>query len=158
MWPGASPNSTVIGAAGLTIGAIVIGGLFFARDLLMPLALASLLSFVLSPLVKKLVRKRVPRGLAVTLVMALLLTLIIVSIGLLGRQAASLAESLPTYQDNLSRKVQLAKDFLGSGGMWKQAFSVLQDLQNQLSRKRVRLRPLRSSKPHRSPLDRPSAI
>src|SRR5262245_29076385 len=44
---------------------VVIGALYFARDILMPFALAVLLSFVLAPLVKRLQKWYVPRGLAV---------------------------------------------------------------------------------------------
>jgi predicted PurR-regulated permease PerM len=133
MWPGASPQSTIMAAASLMITAIVVGGLYLGRDILMPLALAGLLSFVLSPLVKRLVRIGVPRGIAVSVVILLLLLLIGVSIWLLGKQAATLAESLPAYRENLSHKINLAREFLGSGGIWSKAFQVLSDLQAQLN-------------------------
>jgi len=45
---------------GLMIGVIVVGTLYIAREVLLPLALAILLSFVLTPL---LLRPRVPAGL-----------------------------------------------------------------------------------------------
>lgn len=133
MWPGASPQSTIMAAASLLIAAIVVGGLYLGRDILMPLALAALLSFVLSPLVKRFVRSGVPRGIAVSLVILVLLLLIGASIWLLGKQAASLAESLPAYRENLSQKINLAREFLGSGGIWSKAFQVLADLQTQIT-------------------------
>ncbi len=133
MWPGASSNSTILSAASLTIAAIVVGGLSLGRDILIPLAMAGLLSFVLAPLVKRLGRLGLPRGLAVSLVVLLLLAIIATSFWLLGKQAASLAESLPAYQANLSRKVELAKEFFGNGGIWKQALRVLEGIQSQLT-------------------------
>src|SRR3979490_2063604 len=50
------------------LGVIVVTVLYFGRDVLVPIALAILLSFVLSPLVGLLKRWYVPRGLAVGIV------------------------------------------------------------------------------------------
>ena len=46
---------------GLVIAALVVAGLYFGRTLLVPLALAFLLSFVLEPLVAQLKRMGLPR-------------------------------------------------------------------------------------------------
>jgi len=53
MWPGGSPTA-VNGAAGLTIVALIIAALYVGRDLLIPLALAGILSFILAPLLRRL--------------------------------------------------------------------------------------------------------
>ena len=55
---------------GLLIAAIVIGGLYFAQEVLLPLAVAILLSFVLTPPMLFLQRIKVPRVLAVVVVVA----------------------------------------------------------------------------------------
>jgi predicted PurR-regulated permease PerM len=47
------------------VGAFVVAILYFARESLVPIALAVLLSFVLAPLVRMLQRLKVPRTLAV---------------------------------------------------------------------------------------------
>jgi len=47
------------------IGALVVAILYFAREILVPIALAVLLSFVLAPLVRMLQRLKIPRPLAV---------------------------------------------------------------------------------------------
>ena len=44
---------------------VVIGALYFAREVLVPIALALLLSFVLAPLVRSLRNWYVPRSIAV---------------------------------------------------------------------------------------------
>ena len=43
------------------VGAFVVAILYFAREILVPIALAVLLSFVLAPLVRMLQRLKVPR-------------------------------------------------------------------------------------------------
>jgi predicted PurR-regulated permease PerM len=66
MWPGSAPSSLVNGAAGLTVFALVIAGLYLARDVMIPLVAAGFLSFLLQPLVQWLDDRRLPRTLAVT--------------------------------------------------------------------------------------------
>ena len=55
---------------------IVVAALYFARDVLVPLALAMLLSFLLGPLVTRLERRGVPRAGAVTIVAVVIFTLL----------------------------------------------------------------------------------
>ena len=62
----------MIGQAGLAFNnfivvAVIVTTLYFAREILVPIALAVLLSFVLAPLVKLFQRVRVPRPVAVVL-------------------------------------------------------------------------------------------
>ncbi|HYM98626.1 MAG TPA: AI-2E family transporter, partial [Aestuariivirgaceae bacterium] len=52
---------------GLLIAALVIAGLYFGRELLLPLALAILLSFVLTPPLLFLRRLKVPRVIGVSI-------------------------------------------------------------------------------------------
>ena len=90
---------------GLLIAAIVVTALYVGREVLVPLALAILLSFVLTPPLLFLRRLRVPRVLGVaTLVSAAFL--IILAIGwLISREAAQLAIELPRYQSTLTEKI-----------------------------------------------------
>ena len=55
---------------GLVIGAIVIAGLYFGREVLLPLALAILLSLVLTPFLLLLRRIMLPRVVAVGMVVS----------------------------------------------------------------------------------------
>ncbi len=85
------------GAETLQVAAIVVAVLYFAREMLIPIVLAVLLSFVLAPLVRALGRFRVPRVAAVLLVVALGFGLILGLGAVMGRQATSLAPtSRPT--------------------------------------------------------------
>ena len=60
-------------AMGLLAAALIIAGLYFGRDILIPLALAVLLGFVLDPLVVGLRRRGLPHIVAVIAVVGLVL-------------------------------------------------------------------------------------
>ena len=63
-------------AAGLAIAAIIVAALYFGQAVLIPLAVALLISFALGPLVHWLVRRGLSRILAVALTMMLVLTML----------------------------------------------------------------------------------
>jgi predicted PurR-regulated permease PerM len=84
---------------------LVIATLYLGRDVLIPLALASLFTFLLNPLVKRLCRWGVPRVLSLGVVtMACFSTLALVA-WLLGGELASLANDLPNHQQNIQRRI-----------------------------------------------------
>nr|WP_255434981.1 MULTISPECIES: AI-2E family transporter [unclassified Paracoccus (in: a-proteobacteria)] len=93
-------------AAGLVIAAILIAALYFGQVVLIPLAVAFLISFVLGPLVQWLVRHGLSRILAVALAMGLVLSVL----GALGTvvavQVRSLSAELPTYQSTIRAKIK----------------------------------------------------
>lgn len=84
----------------------VVAVLYFARAVLIPLALSVLLSFILAPLVNRLERLRLPRVVSVLLVVGLAF----VVIGVLGRvvfvQVNDVAEQIPRYSDNIKEKIK----------------------------------------------------
>ena len=116
---------------------IVIAALYFARDLLMPFALAVLLSFMLAPLVRRLQKWYVPRGLAVIAV-ALFAFAVIFAIGrVIVNQVNQLAADLPQYQTTLRDKIQSLRGAAGASGTLERACEVLQDLSNELNRPNI---------------------
>src|SRR6202044_1800180 len=68
------------------LAVIIIMMLYFGREIIIPIALAILLSFVLAPVVGLLQRIRVPRGLAVVSVVILAFALIFALGSLLAAQ------------------------------------------------------------------------
>jgi predicted PurR-regulated permease PerM len=84
---------------------LIVACLYWAQAVLMPVALAVLLTFMLSPLVTRLQRSHVPRVIAVLGVV----TLALAAVGgvgfVLARQVSSLAVELPRYQSNIKRKM-----------------------------------------------------
>lgn len=113
------------------VGVIVtIAALSLAQDVLIPLALAMLFSFLLAPLVKWLERRHLPRVLAVLVVVSVAAG----GIGALGyvvvRQAVDLTANLPQYQDNIVARVRALRGG-GEGGLGKMAENI-QNLQKEI--------------------------
>jgi predicted PurR-regulated permease PerM len=118
---------------GLLIAAIVICALYFGREVLLPLALAILLSFVLTPPVLMLRRIKVPRILAVAIVVAIAFGFIFSLGWMMSRQVTDLAADLPRYQVTLSEKIKALRDSMSTSLVMRRAGDVLSSLQNQLS-------------------------
>src|SRR5665648_451288 len=117
---------------GLLIATIVIGGLYFAREVLLPLALAIILSFVLTPPLLLLRRIKVPRVLAVILVVAIAFGIIGGLGWLISREATDLAGQLPSYRATLSEKITSLRESTNESKVLQKAGDVLTDLQAQL--------------------------
>jgi len=89
----------------LAVGVVIIAGLFLGKDVLIPVTLAILLSFVLSPIVDLLRRWRVPKGVAVLVAVLSALGALGGIIALVGMQAASLADDAPRYAQTIEGKL-----------------------------------------------------
>ncbi|MFZ2068270.1 MAG: AI-2E family transporter [Xanthobacteraceae bacterium] len=117
-------RSGAISASTLTniaVVAIVVCALYFGRQILVPVALAILLSFVLSPPVRLLQGKYFPRGAAVGVV-ALLAFAAIFGLGtILAAQVRELASDLPQYQATLAKKIQTLRGATTGAGTLKRA-------------------------------------
>src|SRR4051812_28693160 len=88
------------------IAAVVVSGIYFGRPVLMPLALAVLMSFALAPLVAVLKKLRLG-NVAPVLISLLFAVVIFFSLaGFMGSQLAKLAAELPHYQTNLTQKIR----------------------------------------------------
>ena len=119
---------------GLLIGVILIAGLYVAREVLLPLALAILLSFVLTPPLLMLRKIKVPRVLAVGLVVAVAFGFILGLGWLMSREATKLAADLPNYSATLSEKITALRNTTSESKVLKRAGDVLTDLQQQLDK------------------------
>src|SRR5215475_8571660 len=85
---------------------LVIGSLYWARAVFVPLALSLVLTFLLQPVVGVLHRRGLGYAPAAGLVV-LLLALLIGAIGWVTvTQLSNLASELPRYQDNLKQKIE----------------------------------------------------
>ena len=93
----------------LAVSVVVIAALYFARDVLVPITLAVLLSFVLAPVVELMQRIRVPRAPSVILAVLLALGVILATGSMIATQLANLAEELPRYQYTISEKVDTVR-------------------------------------------------
>ena len=95
----------------LAVSVAIVSGLYFAREVMVPVTLAVLLSFLLAPLVSRLRHVHVPRVPAVLLSVILALGVIVALAGLIGVQIANLASDLPRYQDTMEDKVSVVQRF-----------------------------------------------
>ena len=90
----------------LQVAVVVVAGLYLGREVLIPITLAVLLSFVLAPLASLLRRLRLGRVPSVLVAVALAIGIVIVIGTVIGSQVASLATCLPEYTGTIETKIQ----------------------------------------------------
>jgi predicted PurR-regulated permease PerM len=116
------------------VGGAIIAALYFGREVLLPIALAVLLSFVLAPPVRLLQRLYLPRLAAITIVVLLAFGVIFGLATLMFAQVSQLAADLPSYQSTLREKIQALRGATTASGTLEQASEVLRNLQRELDR------------------------
>jgi predicted PurR-regulated permease PerM len=116
----------------MAVAALIIAALYFGREILVPVALAVLLSFVLAPFVIRLHSWRVPRTVSVLVVVFIGFSIIFSLGGLMISQATHLAGKLPGYQQTLSDKIESLRGLMGGSGTLEQASEVLKELRSEL--------------------------
>ena len=99
------------GLTTLVVGVVVIAGLYLAREVLIPITLAVLLSFVLAPLVMLLRRVGLPRVPAVVSAVVLALGIILALATVIGSQVAQLAGDVPRYASTIEGKVDAVRGY-----------------------------------------------
>lgn len=120
------------GVGMLIVCAIVVGALYFGRDVLVPLALALLLSFVLAPGVTLLRRWNVGRVTSV-LIMVVCAFLVILSLGaVITQQVTILGENLPRYEYTIRGKLRSVQQTVAGAGLIERASELLRDLRNEI--------------------------
>src|SRR5580692_12998658 len=89
---------------------IVLAILYLGRSVLIPLALAIMLSLLVAPLIRALRRLRIGRASSVLIAVA---ALTVSSVGIaaaLGAQILHIAESLPQYESNVHHKLKTLEE------------------------------------------------
>jgi len=132
---GSGSDSRTALLQGLMIGAIVIGGLYIGREVLLPLALAILLSFVLTPLLLLLRKVKVPRVPAVIVVVTLAFAIIFGLGWMLSHQVAQLASDLPRYQHVLAGKISALRKSAESSGTFDNIAGALKGIEDEISQR-----------------------
>ena len=111
---------------------VVVGALYFGRDVFVPLVLAGLLSFALAPLIAALRRRGIPRTPAVITVVILAFLGIFVFGFVVAGQVSQLGASLPRYEYNIREKVRSLQSSAPGGGLVERAAEVLRDLRQDI--------------------------
>ena len=126
-----------VGFNSFVIVAITIAALYLTREILVPMALAVLLSFVLAPLVRTLQRWRCPRSGAVALAVAFALAVIVALGTMVMVQVNQLARDLPRYQTTLGEKIHHVRDVVGTSSLLKNASGLLTNLSKELEKPQI---------------------
>ena len=80
---------------------IILTGIRFAADIIVPFILALFIAVVLSPLVQRMVKLRVPRVLAISLLVIVIVMATVLLLAYLGTSLNELARTLPQYRSSL---------------------------------------------------------
>jgi predicted PurR-regulated permease PerM len=137
---------------------VIVAALYFGREILVPIALALLMSFVLSPLVRILQVWRFPRVLAVIVVVFAAFAAIFSLGALMVSQVDQLADDLPRYQSTLREKIQSLRGATAGTGTLERASAVLQDLSSELDRPKPNRTATALSSSASAPADRPIPV
>src|ERR1700686_3426097 len=122
-------TAALIGIWMILLTAFVVTILYVGRQLLIPLALAAMLTFLLAPLVGY-VERWIGRIAAVLIVVAMLFSIVGGAGWLLTRQLIDLAAKLPDYQTNIDNKLYAVR--LPTGGAFGRFSHRVSELQKQL--------------------------
>jgi predicted PurR-regulated permease PerM len=129
---GVAAVTPISSTATIAVLVVVVGALYLGSKILIPIALAILLSFTLAPIVIRLRRwglGRIPSVVAVVLLVFIGLA----SLGsVIATQLADLATNLPTYEWNLRSKIRELRIAVPSGGVVERTTSMLRDLRQEL--------------------------
>jgi predicted PurR-regulated permease PerM len=101
----------VQGLLTLAVGVVVVGTLYLAREVLVPITLAVLLSFTLAPLVGLLRRARLGRVPAALMAVVVALGVISAIGVVIGTQLAQLADDLPEYRPTIEQKLARVRGY-----------------------------------------------
>ena len=127
--PKSSPAAALAGIWTILLIVFVITVLYVGRDLLVPLALGGLFTFLLTPIVARLERV-IGRIAAVLIVVSMFFAVLAAAGWLLTRQVIDLAGKLPDYQTNIESK--LRSFHMPTGGAFKRFTHTVQQLRAEL--------------------------
>ena len=125
-----TPSAALSGIWGLLLLAFVVAALYFGRSVFVPIALATLITFLLSRLVTRLERW-IGRIAAVLVTVIAMFSIFAGASWVIGRQVIDLADKLPDYQANIVAKIRSLK--LPAAGPLARFSSSVHVLQSELA-------------------------
>ena len=133
--PASRETNIVKIAAGLFTAGAILASLYYGREILIPFAIALLITFMLNPPVTWLSRLGLPKSLSVGLV---LLTVVLALGGIsiiLGAQFKSIAIEVPRYQSTISAKLADLQDTIQAPGIFDGVLRTIERVQKQIEAK-----------------------
>jgi predicted PurR-regulated permease PerM len=110
---------------------IVVASLYWAQAVLIPFALAVLLSFLLSPMINALQHVGLGRLPSVAVVILFTLALFTAIGWVTMSQITSLAEEVPKYRQNIRQKIRDLRD-IGKGGVLEKVQEAVVEVRNEI--------------------------
>jgi predicted PurR-regulated permease PerM len=127
-------TSPLDAAAILFIAVVTVGGLYVGGEILKPLALAGLLSFVLAPVIRALMKLGLGKQISVVTAVISAIGLIVIFSVVMAQQVTNLAGQLPIYETNLREKIRTIKSYTVTSGVLDRAGETLKDLKTELDK------------------------
>ena len=112
---------------------LIIACLYWAKAVLMPMALAVLITFLLNPVVNALQSRALPRIPAVLVVVVLAFSVVGGVVWMVTRQLSMLSYELPRYQENLKEKVIDLRE-LGKSGVIERLLTTFKKVTEEVQR------------------------
>jgi predicted PurR-regulated permease PerM len=142
----------------IIVGVAVIAGLYFGREVLVPMSIAVLLSFVLVPVADALSRLRIGRIASVLIAVALAFAILGILGAIIGRQAAQLSENLPAYHVVIGKKLDAVRSSAFGARMVEKAADALHGLENNIGKNAVAASPQPTQERTTQPVDHPLQV
>ena len=96
---------------------IILCGIRFAAEIIVPFILALFIAVILNPLVQHMVRWRVPRVLAVSILMTIIVMAMVLLLAYLGSALNELTRTLPQYRNSIMTPLQALEPLLQRVGI-----------------------------------------
>src|SRR5262249_5605718 len=133
-------------AAILAIATLIVTTLYLARAVLVPIALATLLTFLVHPIVTFLSRRGLGRIFSVIIVVFLLFSILGGLTYALVLQLGSLSQGISGYRDHLITKIARVRSF-ARDGVWERAHTAVSEVKKELEKENVAPRPRETPTP-----------
>ena len=151
---GAGWQRAILTLTGTVVGVVVVGTLYWAQAVFIPVALAAFLTFLLSPLVNRLRQRGLPRTPSVIVVVLLAATALGGVGWLVTDQISSLLQELPKYRQTVKDKVRTLKQVTEGSGQLQE---MIADINKELARRRPAARDGRGGRGRRDGSRGPAA-
>jgi predicted PurR-regulated permease PerM len=110
----------------------IVAILYFAKDVLLPLAIAVLLTFALAPISSRLRKLGLPRILSVVTTVVLAFLVLILFGLVVAWQVAEVAQDLPSYQGNIIGKIRTLQESGTDNGLVRRLTSVIESVGREI--------------------------
>ena len=120
--------------ASLVVAAIAIAALVLGRDILVPLVVAAILSFIMAPVANWLAARGVSRPFAVSGLIGALVAAVIALSAVFSMQLVQLTGELATYKYNLVHKTRMIAAMAKGDGAFKKATDALDMIEKDIAK------------------------